>query len=58
VPGEMPADIGPFDLLFLAGFVSDADDFDTTAFANNPDCIGNSALPRGCRPSKSLHCQF
>src|SRR5438874_1063879 len=42
MPGEMLADIGALDLVFLAAFAGDADYFDPAAFAEDRDCIGNS----------------
>lgn len=41
--GEMLADISALDVALLAEFVCDDDDFDTSAFAENRNCINNSA---------------
>src|SRR5580704_14245002 len=43
MPGEMLAEIGALDLVFLAAFAGNADDFDTAAFAKDRDRVGNSA---------------
>jgi hypothetical protein len=39
--GEMLTDIGALDLVFLAAFAGDADDFDPAAFAKDRDRVGN-----------------